>query len=152
MTSPVSGISLVGSAQPTFPAAAATDPSASTTASNGLQLNPQAFLQLLVAQLQYQDPSNPVDSSTFMNQTAMLSQVQTMNGMAATLTALVGAQQAQSATDLLGRTVSYVDGSGTEQTGTVSSVALASTGPTLTIGSATVPLTSVKNVAMPTST
>ena len=60
-------------------------------------LDPQAFLQLLVAQLKYQDPTNPVDTSSFMNQTAMLSQVQTMNSMQSTLSSLVSSQQAQAA-------------------------------------------------------
>jgi len=57
------------------------NPLASMTSSgpaDNTQLSSQAFLQLLVAQLQYQDPSKPVDTSSFMNETATLTQVQTM--------------------------------------------------------------------------
>src|SRR5947209_8280119 len=39
----------------------------SSGAADNTQLSSQAFLQLLVAQLQYQDPSSPVDTSSFMN-------------------------------------------------------------------------------------
>ncbi len=34
------------------------------------------FLQLLVAQIQYQDPSNPTDSTTFVTQLAQFSQLE----------------------------------------------------------------------------
>ncbi len=126
----------------------------STTGTSGSLLDPQAFLQLLVAQLKYQDPSNPVDTSSFMNQTAMLSQVQTMNSMSGTLSALVSAQQAQSATGLLGKTVTYLDSSGMRTTGVVSAANLLSSGATLQVGSDTIPLSSVIGVseAPPTTT
>ena len=39
------------------------------------------FLKLLVAQLRYQDPSNPVDSSQFLSQTAQFSMVEQLAAM-----------------------------------------------------------------------
>jgi flagellar basal-body rod modification protein FlgD len=114
-------------------------------------LDPQAFLQLLVAQLQYQDPTNPTDTSTFMNQTAMLSQVQTMNSMSSTLASLADAQQAQSATSLIGKQVTYLDDNGLRTTGTVTSANLLSSGATLQIGDIEVPLSGVVEVALPSS-
>ena len=39
------------------------------------------FLQLLVAQIQNQDPLNPTDGTEYVNQLAQLSQVQSMEGM-----------------------------------------------------------------------
>jgi flagellar basal-body rod modification protein FlgD len=142
MTDPVSGI--VGTTSAAAQTAATNQPTKSL-------LDPQAFLQLLVAQLKYQDPTNPVDTSTFMNQTAMLSQVQTMNTMSATLTALVGAQQAQAATSLIGKTVTYADSSGKQVTGVVTAASILATGATLHVGDATVPLSSVLEVSAPAS-
>jgi len=107
MTSPVGGTAAVGTIDPTT---APTD--AAGAAARGSQkslLDPQAFLQLLVAQLQYQDPTNPVDTSNFMNQTAMLSQVQTMNTMSTTLSDMMTAQQTASATSMIGKAISFVD-------------------------------------------
>jgi flagellar basal-body rod modification protein FlgD len=117
-----------------------------------MMLDPQAFLQLLVAQLKYQDPSNPVDTSSFMNQTAMLSQVQTMNSMSSTLSALVSAQQAQAATGLIGKHITYLDDKGMRVDGVVSAANLLSSGATLVIGGATVPLASVVGVDDGTTT
>ena len=142
MTAPVSPVASTGT--PTGTGA--------TTGTDRSQLDPQAFLRLLVAQLQYQDPSNPFDTSSFMQQTATLSQVQTMNTMASTLTALVSAQQAQSATNLIGRSVTYADSAGVQHTGVVSSAALLSTGATVRVDGIDVPLNRVLGVsAAPTS-
>lgn len=164
MTSPISalGLSPAGSALTMTPAAASTSPTGSSTPSGSSTgadqslLDPQAFLQLLVAQLQYQDPSNPVDTSSFMNQTAMLSQVQTMNSMSSTLSALADAQQAQSATALIGKQITYTNDSGIPVTGVVTAASLAASGATLTLADgSTVPLGSVSQVtnapASPTS-
>lgn len=126
---------------------ATTPPATSSTSASRMALDPQAFLQLLVAQLQYQDPSNPVDTSSFMQQTATLSQVQTMNAMASTLTSLANAQQAQAATDLIGKSVTYSDSTGVQKTGVVTSASLLATGATVSVGGVDVPLTSVLGVS-----
>jgi len=154
MTTPIWSVNAASGAATTTPSATASTsaPAASSTASSagGLALDPQAFLQLLVAQLQYQDPSNPVDTSSFMQQTATLSQVQTMSSMASTLTSLVTAQQAQAATDLIGRSVTYADSAGVQKTGVVTSVSLHSTGATVSVGGVDVPFTSVVGVSAAT--
>lgn len=155
MTTPITGVpsttATTGTA-PTTAASAAATTAGSSSAGKSL-LDPQAFLQLLVAQLQYQDPSNPVDTSSFMNQTAMLSQVQTMNTMGSTLAALVSAQQTQAATSLIGKTVSYVDGTGATATGTVNGATLGSTGASVRIattsGTTTVALADIREVTAP---
>lgn len=139
MTSPIPAVGTPGVAPTTGPAA-----KVGTTQQS--LLDPQAFLQLLVAQLKYQDPSSPVDTSAFMQQTATLSQVQTMNTMSATLTALMSAQQAQSAMDLIGKDVTYTDTTGAKTSGVVSSVTTGATGAMITVGSASVPVSSVVEV------
>ena len=143
MTSPIEGVAATAYAPQTQQTSGTANSAANSSQS---LLNPQAFLQLLVAQLQYQDPTNPTDTSQFMNQTAMLSQVQTMNSMSSTLTALADAQQAQAATNLIGKQVTYVDANGARTSGVVSSANLQG-GATLQIGTATVPLANVVAVA-----
>lgn len=39
------------------------------------------FISLMVAQIQYQDPTNPVDSTQFINQYSQLSQVQSLENL-----------------------------------------------------------------------
>jgi flagellar basal-body rod modification protein FlgD len=52
-----------------------TDTTASLAATDSLG-NENTFLQLLVAQIQNQDPTAPVDSSTFLTQLAEFSQLE----------------------------------------------------------------------------
>ncbi|SDI82179.1 flagellar basal-body rod modification protein FlgD [Frankineae bacterium MT45] len=140
MTSPVSSVGTTATA--TVP---------STTSSNvstvdNTSLSPDAFLQLLVAQLKYQDPSKPVDTSTFMNETATLSQVQTMQTLSTNSQSTLNAQQVQAATSMVGHTISYTDSSGNLATGVVSAATISGTTPSLQVGKTTVALTSVQQV------
>ncbi len=60
----------------------ATDPtstSAAITSTDALG-NESTFLQLLVAQIQNQDPTQPMDSSTFLTQLAEFTQVEQLIG------------------------------------------------------------------------
>lgn len=64
-----------------------------TATKNGM--DKEAFLQLLVAQMQYQDPLEPTSNTEFISQYAQFSQVEQMQNMAATselsrATSLVG--------------------------------------------------------------
>lgn len=144
MTAPLPAVGTVNPS--TAPADAA---SANAASAQSSLLDPKAFLQLLVAQLQYQDPSNPVDTSSFMNQTATLSQVQTMTSMSSTLTALVSEQRAQSATAMIGKQITYADASGIQVRGVVTSASLLAAGATLHVGDTSVPLTNVLEVSDP---
>ncbi|GAB2476613.1 flagellar hook assembly protein FlgD [Jatrophihabitans fulvus] len=146
MTSPVTGVTGTGNVPGTTPT------QQTPTAPGGSLLDPQAFLQLLVAQLKYQDPTNPTDTSTFMNQTAMLSQVQTMNSMSSTLSELAQSQQVQSATSMIGKQITYTDANGATASGVVSSANLAPGGATLLVGTTTVPIAKVVSVTQPTTT
>jgi flagellar basal-body rod modification protein FlgD len=146
MTEPIS--SVVGTIDPsTAPANA----SSASSASNPDELDPQAFLQLLVAQLQYQDPTNPVNTSDFMNQTAMLSQVQTMDSLSSTLTSLATAQQSEQATAMIGRQVTYTGANGEPASGVVGSVQLLATGPLLQVGNTQIALSKITSVSAPTA-
>jgi flagellar basal-body rod modification protein FlgD len=58
-----------------------TSTSASSSSSGSNTLSNQAtFLQLLVAQLQYQDPTQPMDGTTFVTQLATFSDLQANTG------------------------------------------------------------------------
>jgi flagellar basal-body rod modification protein FlgD len=138
MTAPVSNSGHATNSGVTTPAA--------TNAGDNTGLSSQAFLQLLVAQLQYQDPSQPVDTSSFMQETATLTQVQTMESNSTATTGLLQAQQAQSAAALVGKSVSYLDANGKAQTGTITSATISATPPTLQIGSADVDLSQIQKV------
>ena len=113
------------------------------------------FLKLLVAQLKYQDPSNPADSTQFLAQTAQFTQVEKLGQIAD----MLQAQQLIGASSLVGRTVTYRDATGATQTGVVTSTKLnGDSEPTLVVGNTDVQLSTVTEVqqtataTQPTST
>ena len=137
--------------------ASATTPSTVTGPTDGAttQTDPQMsgkdmFLKLLVAQLKYQNPMEPVDSSQFMAQTAQFTMVEKLGAMAAQTDALVAGEQAQRAAGLLGRQVTYADAQGALQTGVVTGTRLGSDGPVLLLGETELPLNQVREVTLVT--
>ena len=139
MTQPVSA---VATGLPVAP-----NPAIETT--DNAKLSSKAFLQLLVAQLQYQDPSKPVDTSSLMSETATLTQVQTSEQTAQVSLDMLAAQRAQTASSLVGHTVSYTGADGQLVTGYVSAATISTATPTLKIGTADVTLSQIQQVLAP---
>ena len=118
-------------------------------AENKTQLDRDAFLKLLVAQLKYQDPSKPVDSSEFMAQTAQFTQVEKLEEMSKNSTATLSLQQGLAASSMVGKQISWVDADGTSHDGTVTSATFGGSltaEPTLKVGDTEVPLSQVTTV------
>ncbi len=77
----------------------------SSSASSGVNLGGTDFLTLMLAQLQNQDPTSPVDSNTFLTQLAQLSEVQgitQLNTSFSSLSTSLASNQALQASSLLG--------------------------------------------------
>ncbi len=94
----------ISSAQPA-PSTTPANPTANTASSN--QLNENTFLTLLVAQLKYQDPMNPADSTQFLTQTAQFTEVETLQKMETEQAAAQSASEVLAASSMIGRPVSY---------------------------------------------
>ncbi len=104
------------------------------------------FLKLLVAQLKYQDPTNPTDGTALLGQTAQFQMVEKLNLLADQNTQLLSEQQASSAIALVGRTITYLQ-DGETHSGQVGSIRLTSSGPLLTVGETEVPLSSITEIS-----
>jgi flagellar basal-body rod modification protein FlgD len=115
MTAPVTG-----SAGTTYTAPA------SSTVDRPDQMGKDTFLKLLVAQMRYQDPGNPVDSSQMMSQTATFSQVEKLEQLVNQNASMLVLQESATAGALVGRTATYTDTTGAAKTGVVTAVQLAS--------------------------
>jgi flagellar basal-body rod modification protein FlgD len=77
----------------------------SSSATSGVNLGGTDFLTLMLAQLQNQDPTSPVDSNTFLTQLAQLSEVQgitQLNTSFSSLSSSLASNQALQASSLLG--------------------------------------------------
>jgi flagellar basal-body rod modification protein FlgD len=137
-TEPVTPSGLLGTTTP-----------GSTTKSGGTA-DKEMFLQLLVAQMRYQDPMNPTDSSQFLAQSAQFTALEKMQAVADQTAALFSAQMAFGASGLIGRTVSWPDGD-TTRTGTVQGVTFGAQGPVLDVDGKEVPIASVVSVTNSTT-
>ena len=94
--------------------------SSSTSKKSGGSLDKDAFLQLLVAQMKYQDPLEPTDNTEYISQLATFSQLEETQNMQASL-------QEMEANSLVGKQVvlrvtSSATGETSDVTGTVDSV------------------------------
>ncbi|WP_136518499.1 flagellar hook assembly protein FlgD [Cellulomonas telluris] len=126
------------------------DPSAAgATASNG-ELDKQAFLELLVTQLRYQDPSSPMDASALMAQTTQLTTMERLVELSDTQREAFALQMRQTAAGLVGQDVTWTEGDVT-RSGRVESVSYAGTVPTVRVGDVDVPLDAVSAVTAPTA-
>ncbi len=80
------------------------------------QLDYNAFLQLLIAQMQNQDPMEPMNSSDYVAQLATFSQVEKTIQTNERVADLLSAVRLQQAEAVIGRTVTSADG---QMSGTV---------------------------------
>ena len=118
----------------------ATTPSSSTsnTSATSSLLSKDQFLQLMMAELQNQNPMSPnsSDPTQYVTELAQFTSLEQQ-----TNTAQSTAQSATASTatflivlpSLLGHTVSYIDPSGNSGTGVVQKVDFTTSGPTLTV-------------------
>jgi len=95
-------------------------PGAQTKPSN--QLGEDTFLKLLVAQMQYQDPMNPTDSTQFLAQTAQFTQVETLNNISTELKSQAAATEVLEAGSMIGKDVTVATSSGKPAVTTVAHV------------------------------
>ncbi|HEY0904737.1 MAG TPA: flagellar hook capping FlgD N-terminal domain-containing protein [Marmoricola sp.] len=126
--------------------------SAGTSSAPGAAGDKEMFLQLLVAQMRYQDPMNPTDSSQFLAQSAQFTALEKMQEVADQTAALFSAQMAFGASGLIGREITWLDADGVSQSGSVSGVSFGAEGPVLDVAGTTVPIASVLSVTDGTGT
>ncbi|MCU1574190.1 MAG: flagellar hook capping protein [Micrococcaceae bacterium] len=105
------------------------------------------FMNLLVTQLQNQDPSSPMDTTQMINQTTQLAMMEKLNSLDSTGTEDFSLQMRIAAASLIGRNVSYTGADGTEVTGVASAVSYAGSVPQMTVDGKTVSLDTLSGVS-----
>jgi len=100
--------------------------SSSTASSSGSEdntvLDKTAFMQLLLAQMQNQDPLSPMDTQDYFAQLAQFSMLEQMWNMNESLEQMQSQQQILEGSALIGRTVEFNAGDGTTLTGHVDGI------------------------------
>ncbi|MGN6549666.1 MAG: flagellar hook assembly protein FlgD [Pararhizobium sp.] len=102
-----------------------TGQTASSQAAGQLNVNYDTFLKLLIAQMQNQDPTNPMDPTQQVSQLATFSQVEQSIQTNKNLENLIASSALSEADAVIGRTLTSADGS---VTGVVQQVQLTSSG------------------------
>ncbi|MFA9446420.1 flagellar hook assembly protein FlgD [Egicoccus sp. AB-alg6-2] len=107
------------------------------------------FLELMVAQLRYQNPMAPSDPSAMMMQTAQLAQLDAIQQLASLQRRDLGLQNAVAAAGLVGTTVNALATDGGTVQGVVDAVRYTTLGPVLDIGGQEVPFDHVTEIRKP---
>ena len=123
-----------------------------TTATTGSDSDKEMFLNLMVAQLRYQDPLNPTDSGQFLSQNAQFTALEKMQDVADQTASLLSAQISFGAAGMVGKNVTYVAEDGSTASGVVGSVTYDANGPMLVVGDQSVTLGQIQSISADAST
>ena len=106
-----------------------------------------AFMKLLIAQVRYQDPTKPLDSTQFIAQTATFTQVEQMEKLADAQAKSLSFQQVLLSSALIGREIAAVDdASGDVVAGKVTSVNLSGDTPSVVVEGVDVPIDQIDQI------
>jgi len=90
-------------------------------------LTPSDFVNMMVTELQNQDPLQPASSSDLLAQMSQIGQLQSSDQLQTTLTGMTLQNQIGAASQLIGKPVMGTDASGNSQQGTVGSITITQT-------------------------
>lgn len=110
-----------------------TSSTSSTTSTSKNTVDYNTFLQLLIAEMKNQDPTNPMDTSQYMSQFAQLSSVEQAMQTNTKLDSLLSSQALSQADGLIGKNVSFTDSTGATFIGKVASISINSNGSVATL-------------------
>jgi flagellar basal-body rod modification protein FlgD len=104
------------------------------------------FLNMLVTELQQQDPTQPVDSSQILDQVSQIDQIQSNQSLTTTLNSVLLEQNVTTGSSLLNQTIAGTDASGNSVNGVVSQVSISNGAVQLQVGNSTVPIANVTSI------
>ncbi len=108
--------------------------STTSATSSASELGKQDFLQLLVVQLQNQDPLDPVKNEDFIAQLAQFNSLEQMINLNENFEAMNEMQAITNASNMIGKVVAWTDSDGNTQYGQVTQVGMQDGTPYLLIG------------------
>jgi len=140
-------MSTIGTIPTTSALSSQSSPPTSTSPSN-LSLTSSDFVNLMITQLQNQDPLNPTDPNALMQQVSEIGQMQSTTQLQTTLSGLATQTQIGAASNLIGKQVNGIDSGNNKVSGQVTSVQVSSSGVNLQLDSGgLVPLSNVTNIS-----
>ncbi len=104
------------------------------------------FLKLMIAELQNQDPLNPMDNAQMLQQIGQMRQIASSDKLTETLASVLLGQNVSTAGALIGKTIRGLDSKGEHVTGLVDGISIADGKPVLNVGTSAVDLKNVSDI------
>jgi flagellar basal-body rod modification protein FlgD len=146
------------SVNPASAAAAATSSAAAAAANSNKSsgggfnnLTTADFMQMLIAELQNQDPTQPMSNQDLLSQLSTMSQLQSTQDLDSALQANTNSQQLSVASSFIGKAVQGTDSNNNPITGIASQAMLQNGTAYVAVGNTLVPLANITAVAPATS-
>ena len=111
------------------------------------ELDTQAFLKMMIAELQSQDPLNPMDNSKMLEQISQIRSITSNDALTSSVNAMRMGQSMATAAGLLGKTVIGLDVIGQETVAIVDKVAFEDGKPYLFVGNTIIELDKIYGMA-----
>jgi flagellar basal-body rod modification protein FlgD len=109
-------------------------------------LDMDQFLQLMITELQNQDPLNPLENAEILQQISQIREIGATGRLTETLESVLLGQNLTSATSMIGKTVKALSDDAKEVSGLVDRVTVTEGEPRLHIGDKAIRLKNVKEV------
>lgn len=119
----------------------------SATTGTGQTLGENDFLQLLMTQLQNQDPMSPMDNTQFIAQMAQFSSLEQMTNLVSATQAMNANNEVAQSVSLIGHNVTYTNSDGSTGSGVVSEVDVSSGLVQLKVGDQSIDPTDIDTVS-----
>lgn len=104
------------------------------------------FLQLMIAELQNQDPLNPADNTALLTQLSQIRQVASSDKLSSTLDTVLLGQNLSNATSMIGKQVKALGDDNKDVTGTVSKVTVSDGTVNVFIGDKSFKLNNIREI------
>jgi flagellar basal-body rod modification protein FlgD len=109
-------------------------------------VNMDDFLKLMIAELQNQDPLNPMDNAQMLQQISQIREIGATDKLSETLGAVQLGQSLSTASVLIGKQIKGLDDKNQQIEGVVDRVSIKDSKPTLHVGEKTVSLSNVSDI------
>ena len=104
------------------------------------------FIKLMIAELQNQDPLNPMDNDKMLAQLSQMRQIGATDRMTTTLDSVLLGQNLTNASALIGKQIGGLDSHNERVTGVVDKVSIVGGAPQVHIGDKTISLKNVSDI------
>jgi flagellar basal-body rod modification protein FlgD len=121
--------------------------SSSTTGGGFNNLTTADFMKMLIAELQNQDPTQPMSNQDLLSQLSTMSQLQSTQDLDTALQSNTNNQQLSTAASFIGKAVQGKDSNNNPVTGVASQAVLQGGTAYVTVGNSLVPLANITAVA-----